>query len=124
MNNDWNALGEEIITCNSVTGLKKNVAHHLGLIGDLYKLHSSLDKLLSTTSSSSSCFTGNSYYQINTYFRKLRTGMRIDDPGSRTLSVTSKIGSLFGISIDVAIASFISLYYSCKQNKVMGSIMK
>ena len=38
-----------------------------------------------------------------TYLRKLRTGMRIEDPGSNTFSVTSKIGSLFGISIDVAI---------------------
>jgi len=37
------------------------------------------------------------------YLRKLRTGMRIDDPGSRTLSVTSKTGSLLGISIDDAI---------------------
>lgn len=39
----------------------------------------------------------------DTYLRILRTGMRKDDPGSRTLSVTSNIGSRFGISIDDAI---------------------
>jgi len=31
--------------------------------------------------------------------------MRMDDPGSKTLSVTSKIGSRFGISIADAITT-------------------
>jgi len=51
----------------------------------------------------------NIQFTVHTYLRKLRTGMRIDDPGSKTLSVTSKIGSLFGISIDDAITISILL---------------
>lgn len=49
----------------------------------------------------------------HTYLRKLHTGMRIDDPGSRTLSVTSKTGSLLGISIDDAI-KIVTIYHFYK----------
>ena len=51
------------------------------------------------------------YISTDTYFIMLRTGIRIDDPGSRTLSSTSKSGSFRGIDIEFDIFAVLFTFW-------------